>query len=114
MYLLIKRIIDIVLSFVGIILLSPFFFCISLWIKVDSPGPILFKQKRIGMNKKYFFILKFRTMRIDTTADKLTHLLEIPYYWITKTGKFLRKTSLDELPQLEAFGVHQREYKATM
>jgi O-antigen biosynthesis protein WbqP len=69
-------------------------------IKLDSKGPVLFKQKRIGRNKKHFYILKFRTMRIDTPKDTPTHMLENPEQWITKVGKFLRKTSLDELPQL--------------
>jgi O-antigen biosynthesis protein WbqP len=69
-------------------------------IKLDSKGPILFKQKRIGRNKKHFYILKFRTMRIDTPKDTPTHMLENPEQWITKVGKFLRKTSLDEIPQI--------------
>ena len=69
-------------------------------IKVDTRGPVLFKQKRVGINKKHFYILKFRTMRIDTPKDTPTHLLENPDQWITKVGKFLRKTSLDELPQI--------------
>jgi O-antigen biosynthesis protein WbqP len=69
-------------------------------IKIDSKGPILFKQKRVGRHKKHFMILKFRTMRIDTPKDMPTHMLENPDHWITKVGKFLRKTSLDELPQI--------------
>lgn len=99
-YLKIKRLIDIILSSLGLILLSPVFLVIIIAIKLDSPGPILFKQKRIGIHKSHFFILKFRTMRIDTPKDTPTHLLENPDEWITKVGKVLRKTSLDELPQL--------------
>jgi O-antigen biosynthesis protein WbqP len=99
-YLKIKRIVDFAISFIGIIVLIPVFGLISIMIKVDSPGPILFKQRRFGMNKQHFDILKFRTMRIDTPKDSPTHLLENPEYWITKVGKFLRRTSLDELPQI--------------
>ena len=100
MYLKIKRSIDIVLSLMGIIVLSPVFIFLIAAIKIDSKGPILFKQKRVGIGKSHFMILKFRTMRIDTPKDTPTHLLESPEQYITKTGKFLRKTSLDELPQL--------------
>ena len=100
MYLFIKRLADIVASAVGLIILSPIFLIIICAIKIDSNGPILFKQKRVGINKNYFDILKFRTMRIDTPKDTPTHLLEDPDKWITKVGKFLRKTSLDELPQI--------------
>lgn len=96
----IKRIIDFVLSLVAIAILSPFLLLIAILIKIDSEGPILFKQKRVGMHKSNFYILKFRTMRIDTPKDVPTHLLENPDKWITRTGKILRKTSLDELPQL--------------
>ena len=99
-YLKIKRLIGLILSVLGLILLSPVFLMLILAIKLDSPGPVLFKQKRVGMKKKHFHILKFRTMRIDTPKDTPTHLLENPEQWITKTGKFLRKTSLDELPQI--------------
>jgi O-antigen biosynthesis protein WbqP len=67
---------------------------------VDSPGPILFRQKRVGIHKKYFHILKFRTMRIDTPKDMPTHMLANPEQYITRVGKFLRRTSLDELPQM--------------
>jgi O-antigen biosynthesis protein WbqP len=95
-----KRVIDIILSVLGLIILSPVFLIIVLAIKIDSKGPILFKQKRIGIHKSYFNILKFRTMRIDTPNDTPTHLLGNPDQWITKVGKFLRKTSLDELPQI--------------
>mgnify|MGYP000903218097 CR=1 FL=1 len=100
MYKAIKRLIDIVLSLIGVIVLLPIFLVIIIAIKIDSKGPILFKQKRIGIHKSNFNILKFRTMRIDTPKDTPTHLLENPDQWITKVGKFLRKTSLDELPQI--------------
>ena len=100
MYKFFKRTLDIVLSFIGMIALSPFFLLLVLAIKLDSKGPVLFKQKRIGLHKKHFYILKFRTMRIDTPKDTPTHLLENPEQWITRVGKFLRKTSLDELPQI--------------
>lgn len=99
-YLKIKRIFDIILSLTGIIILSPVFIVIMIVIKLDSKGPILFKQKRVGIYKSYFNILKFRTMRIDTPKDVPTHMLENPEQWITRVGKFLRKTSLDELPQI--------------
>jgi O-antigen biosynthesis protein WbqP len=100
LYLKVKRLIDIVLSSLGIILLSPIFVILIIAIKLDSKGPILFKQKRIGINKTHFYILKFRTMKIDTPKDTPTHLLNDPEQFITKVGKFLRKTSLDELPQI--------------
>lgn len=99
-YLEIKRLIDVILSTLGLILLSPVFLVLIIAIKVDSPGPVLFKQKRVGVHKSHFHILKFRTMRIDTPKDTPTHLLENPDQWITKVGKLLRKTSLDELPQI--------------
>lgn len=91
---------DIILAFVSLIILSPVFLVLSISIKVDSKGPIFFKQKRVGINTTYFSILKFRTMRIDTPNNMPTHLLENPEQYITRTGKFLRKTSLDELPQI--------------
>ncbi|HBJ53691.1 sugar transferase [Streptococcus anginosus] len=100
MYKVLKRVTDIILSLTGMILLSPLFIILILAIKIDSKGPVLFKQKRIGIHKKPFFILKFRTMRVDTPKDTPTHLLENPDQWITRTGRFLRKTSLDELPQI--------------
>ena len=99
-YLKTKRLIDIILSLLGLIILSPVFLVLIIAIKLDSPGPVLFKQKRVGIHKSHFNILKFRTMRIDTPKDMPTHLLENPDQWITKVGKFLRKTSLDELPQI--------------
>ena len=95
-----KRVIDIFLSLLGIIFLALPMFVIAIMIKVDSPGPVLFRQKRIGIHKKHFSILKFRTMRTDTPKDAPTHELSDPKKWITKVGAFLRKTSLDELPQL--------------
>lgn len=99
-YLKFKRFYDFVLAFIGIIILLPVFLILITAIKLDSKGPILFKQKRVGKNKTHFNILKFRTMKIDTPKDTPTHLLENPEQWITNVGKFLRKTSLDELPQL--------------
>ncbi|MEQ2878465.1 sugar transferase [Enterococcus asini] len=95
-----KRGIDFLLSLIGIIVLLPVFLILSLAIKLDSKGPIIFQQKRVGKGKSHFHIYKFRTMQIDTPKEMPTHLLENPDYFITKTGKFLRKTSLDELPQL--------------
>ena len=95
-----KRLFDIVLSFLGIIILALPMFILIIAIKCDSKGPVFFKQKRIGKNKKTFSILKFRTMRIDTPHDTPTHQLEDPEKWITKVGSFLRKTSLDEIPQI--------------
>jgi O-antigen biosynthesis protein WbqP len=100
MYMKIKRLIDIILSLIGLIVLSTIFLILIIAIKLDSRGPVLFKQKRVGINKTHFNILKFRTMRIDTPKDTPTHLLENPEQYITKMGKFLRKTSLDELPQI--------------
>ncbi|HHY79567.1 MAG TPA: sugar transferase [Thermoanaerobacter sp.] len=99
-YPILKRILDFALSLIGLIVLSPLFLVLAVLIKFDSKGPILFKQKRIGKNKKYFYILKFRTMKTDTPRDMPTHLLENADAYITKIGKFLRKTSLDELPQI--------------
>lgn len=92
--------IDIVLSLAGLVFLFPILFLIALWIKLDSKGPVLFRQKRIGKGKTYFDILKFRTMRVDTPKDVPTHLLADPHSYITKSGRFLRRTSLDELPQI--------------
>ena len=95
-----KRIIDFILSLMGIVVLSPVLLLLCLAIKLDSKGPIIFKQKRVGKNKTHFNIYKFRTMKIDTPKEMPTHLLADPEFYITKVGKFLRKTSLDELPQL--------------
>lgn len=95
-----KRIIDVVLSLCGIIVLSSILLLLALWIKLDSKGPVFFRQKRVGKGKTYFFILKFRTMYADTPSDVPTHLLKDPQALITRSGRFLRKTSLDELPQM--------------
>lgn len=95
-----KRIIDFLLSLIGIIVLSPVLLLLCMAIKIDSKGPIIFKQKRVGKNKTHFNIYKFRTMKIDTPKEMPTHLLSDPDFYITKVGKILRKTSLDELPQL--------------
>lgn len=95
-----KRIFDFVLALLGIIILSPILLLLALAIKLDSKGPVIFQQKRVGQNKKHFQILKFRTMKIDTPKEMPTHLLNDPDFYITRVGKFLRKTSLDELPQL--------------
>lgn len=100
MYMKVKRLIDIILSLIGLIVLSPIFLILTIAIKIDSRGPVMFRQKRVGINKTHFNILKFRTMRIDTPKDTPTHLLGNPEQYITKMGKFLRKTSLDELPQI--------------
>ncbi|PGB77378.1 lipid carrier--UDP-N-acetylgalactosaminyltransferase [Bacillus toyonensis] len=96
----VKRMIDFIISLIGLIILSPVFLLLILCIKIDSRGPVLFKQCRIGKDKSEFYILKFRTMKIDTPKDTPTHLLENPDQYITKVGRFLRKTSLDELPQI--------------
>ena len=96
----IKRLLDIVLSLSGIAVLAVPMLIISLAIKLGSPGPVFFRQKRFGIHKSFFNILKFRTMRTDTPKDVPTHMLADPTKWITRTGAFLRKTSLDELPQL--------------
>lgn len=96
----IKRGLDILLSGAALIMLFPLFLFLALWIKSDSKGPVFFKQKRIGKGHKEFDILKFRTMRTDTPHDVPTHLLKNAESWITRSGRFLRKTSLDELPQL--------------
>ena len=95
-----KRAIDIILSLCGLIILSPVYLIIIIAIKIDDPGPVLFKQKRVGIHKTHFNIAKFRTMKVSTPKDCPTHLLENPEQYITRVGKLLRKTSLDELPQL--------------
>ena len=100
MYVYMKRGIDFILSLLGLVVLSPLYLILVVAIKVDSPGPVLFKQKRVGIHKSHFAILKFRTMRIDTPRDMPTHMLQNPEQYITRVGKFLRKTSLDELPQM--------------
>ena len=100
MYFRIKRWLDVMLSILGGVLLSPLFLFLALAIKLDSKGPVLFRQRRVGKDKQLFSILKFRTMRTDTPCDIPTHLLKNPDACITRLGRFLRKTSLDELPQL--------------
>lgn len=95
-----KRLIDIVLSSIGLVILSPVLLGIALLIKLESTGPVLFRQKRIGIHKKHFGIYKFRTMRVEAPKDTPTHMLNDPDRYITKLGRFLRKTSLDELPQI--------------
>ncbi|MDO4508498.1 MAG: sugar transferase [Lachnospiraceae bacterium] len=102
---IIKRIIDFVLSLAGIIVLIPVWIILAVAIKIDDPGPVLFKQKRIARDNKdgtvkYFYILKYRSMKTSTPKDMPTHLLKNPEQYITKVGGFLRKTSLDELPQI--------------
>lgn len=96
----IKRKLDIVIALIALIVLSPVLLILSILVKVTSKGPIFFKQKRVGIDKTYFYIWKFRTMRIDTPKDVPTHLFSNPEQFITPIGRFLRKTSLDELPQL--------------
>ena len=96
----VKRAIDIVLSFGGLVVLSPVFAAIALAIKIEDPGPVLFTQKRVGQNKRYFKLHKFRSMKMSTPHDVPTHQLENPEQYITKVGRFLRAHSLDELPQI--------------
>ena len=95
-----KRMLDIVLSGCGIVLLAPVYLILAIAIKVDDPGPVFFRQKRVGLHKSHFNIMKFRTMKMETPRDMPTHLLENPEQYITRVGKVLRKTSLDELPQI--------------
>jgi len=95
-----KRVIDLVVASISVVILSPLFLLLCVLIKIDSKGPVLFKQRRIGKDKKEFMIFKYRSMKIDAPKDQPTHLLENPEAHITKVGKILRKTSLDELPQL--------------
>ena len=95
-----KRLFDVILSFFGLLFLSPVFLFLTLWIVIDDPGPVLFTQKRIGKNKQYFKLHKFRSMKMCTPHDKPTHMLENPEQYITKSGKFIRSHSLDELPQI--------------
>ncbi len=96
----IKRIFDAILSFGGLVILSPIFLFLTIWILIDDPGPVLFTQKRMGKNKQYFKLHKFRSMKMCTPHDKPTHMLENPEQYITKSGKFIRAHSLDELPQI--------------
>ena len=100
----IKRLIDIILSSFAIILLTLPMLVVAVAIKIDDPGSVLFKQKRVGKKKNgkitYFMIWKFRSMKMNTPHDTPTHLLENPEQYITRVGKFIRKTSIDELPQI--------------
>jgi len=95
-----KRMLDMSLSLAGLIVLAPVFLLLALAIKIDDPGPVFFRQKRVGIHKTHFHIMKFRTMKMETPHDTPTHLLKNPEQYITRVGKFLRKTSLDELPQI--------------
>ena len=95
-----KRVIDIVLSFMGLVMLSPVFIVLIIAIKLTDPGPAFFTQKRVGKGKSFFPLHKFRSMKMCTPRDTPTHLLENPEQYITSVGKFLRKSSLDELPQI--------------
>lgn len=97
---IVKRATDILLSFCALIILSPVFLVLTLWIIIDDPGPVLFTQKRIGKDKRYFKLHKFRSMKMSTPHDRPTHMLENPQQYITKAGKFIRAHSLDELPQI--------------
>ena len=95
-----KRLIDLILSGCGILVLLPLYLILAIAITIDDPGPVFFKQKRVGIHKTHFNILKFRTMKMNTPKDTPTHLLENPQQYITRVGRVLRKTSLDELPQI--------------
>lgn len=96
----IKRILDLLLAAAGAVILSPVLLLAALAVRLDSPGPVMFRQKRVGKHKTYFEILKFRTMRSDCPKDVPTHLMKDPSRWLTRTGRFLRRTSIDELPQI--------------
>ena len=95
-----KRLLDIVLSACGIVVLAPVYLALAIAIKIDDPGPVFFRQKRVGIHKSHFQILKFRTMKMETPKDMPTHLLEDPQQYITRVGRIMRKLSLDELPQI--------------
>lgn len=96
----VKRILDLVLAFAGLVMLAWLFALIALAIIIDDPGPVFFRQKRVGKGKSFFPLHKFRSMKTSTPHDQPTHLLENPEQYITRVGKFLRKSSLDELPQI--------------
>ena len=96
----VKRFFDIILSIAGLVVLAPVFVIISLWIAIDDPGPVFFTQKRIGQDKQYFKLHKFRSMKMSTPHDKPTHMFDNPEQYITKAGRFIRAHSLDELPQI--------------
>ena len=100
MYSTSKRVIDLLCAAVCLIVLAPIWVLLSAAVKVDSTGPVFFRQKRVGIHKTYFRIMKFRTMRVDTPKDTPTHLLRNADEQMTRVGRFLRRTSLDELPQL--------------
>lgn len=95
-----KRLLDIILSACGIVVLAPVYLLVALAIVIDDPGPVFFRQKRVGIHKTHFQILKFRTMKMNTPKDTPTHLLANPQQYITRVGRILRKLSLDELPQI--------------
>jgi O-antigen biosynthesis protein WbqP len=109
----IKRGMDVILSFGGLVVLSPVLLGISLAIVIDDPGPVLFTQKRIGQNKKYFKLHKFRSMKMSTPHDRPTHMLDNPEQYITKVGKFIRAHSLDELPQIWDIFIGERDIIGT-
>lgn len=96
----IKRIVDIILSSLGLVILSPLYLIVMIAIEVDDPGPVLFTQKRVGKNKKYFKLHKFRSMKMSTPHDVPTHMLNNPDQYITRIGRFMRRTSIDELAQV--------------
>ena len=95
-----KRLLDIVLSACGIVILLPIYLIITLAVYLDDPGPVLFRQKRVGIHKSHFMIMKYRSMKMSTPHDVPTHMLDNPEQYITRVGRVLRKTSLDELPQI--------------
>ena len=100
MYIHVKRILGLMLSLLALVVLSPLLLILSAIIRITSPGPVFFRQRRVGIGKTHFMIYKFRTMRIDAPKDQPTHLLKDPSAYITPVGRFLRRSSLDELPQL--------------
>ncbi|MBR7187859.1 MAG: sugar transferase, partial [Clostridia bacterium] len=100
MYIHVKRILGLLLSLFALVVLSPLLLILSAIIRLTSPGPVFFRQRRVGIGKTHFMIYKFRTMRIDAPKDQPTHLLKDPNAYITPVGRFLRRSSLDELPQL--------------
>jgi O-antigen biosynthesis protein WbqP len=100
MYTHLKRILDFLLALMALVLLSPLLLVLAVVIRTTSPGPVFFRQKRVGLGKSHFMIYKFRTMRTDAPKDQPTHLLKDPAAYITPVGRFLRRSSLDELPQL--------------
>lgn len=100
MYIHVKRLLGLLLSLAALVLLSPLLLILAAIIRITSPGPVFFRQRRVGIGKSHFMIYKFRTMRIDAPKDQPTHLLKDPSAYITPVGRFLRRSSLDELPQL--------------